>query len=255
MNISVSLDVSVNQSLYLVSLKEGMNNVTIDSSELINLIENGHVTGNSITPETLVDINTICKVNTVASVKKQTGVVYPKLTAETAEITKKLAKHFLGDMLTGVEFGRIESYVPNNVIQVPFLFMFMQMFPSSVKGKNKHWDKKFAHEWDNVTLRRLSVGTANKFKQIWKTRDIGLFLLGTYLFIQNSYDAASGKFFLKSIEKYLNEYQTWYETAEDNLRSGKLDHLLVKHTHSSNTFVPNGSETVESKTVVKPSMI
>lgn len=236
--VKEKFQLSVNQAVFLIAMKEGIDGIDIDPKDLITLINEGHVNGNRLSHETYTTIEKLIEVKTVGQVKKNIGVTYPILTTETGELVKKLAKHFLGDRLNGKEFSRVEAYFPNNALQVPFFFMFLQMFPSSDETKNKHWEKKFNYKWNQATLRRMSVGTANKFKQIWKTKDMGLFLLGTFLFIQHSYNAEQDKFFLKKIENYMKEYQDWYNMAEDKLEKGELSHLVIKAKSQSNTYVP-----------------
>jgi hypothetical protein len=236
--VKEKFQISVTQAVFLLAMNEGIDGIDIDPNDLIFLINEGHVNGNKLSVETRDDIEKLIEVQTVGKVRKNIGVTYPVLTKETGEIVKKLAVTFLGDRLDGKEFDRVEAYFPNNVLMVPFFFMFLQMFPSSLEAKNKHWEKKFGAKWTQATLRRMSTGTANKFKQIWKTKDMGLFLLGTFLFIQHSYSQESDKFFIKKIENYLKEYQMWYEMAEDALETGKLDHLTKKVHQKSNTYVP-----------------
>jgi hypothetical protein len=236
--VKEKLGISINQAIFLLSMKEGIDGIDIDQNELINLIKAGHINGNSLTAVTRDQIENLVEVKTVAQVTQNISAIYPKLTLQTGEIVKKLAKHFMGDRLTGKEFDRVEAYCPTNMLQVPFLFMFLQMFPSSDPKKNAAWEKKFKYEWNQGSLRRLSTGTANKFKQIWRTKDIGLFLLGTYIFIEQSYSAENDKYYIKKIENYLKEYQTWYEMAEDMLETGKLEHLTKKTQQKSNTYVP-----------------
>ncbi len=233
-----TFQLSVNQAVFLLAMNEGIDKIDIEPNDLILLINEGHISGNKLSIETRNEIAKIIEVKTVGKVKKNIGATYPILTPETGTIVKQLAKTFLGNRLNGKEFERVEAYFTTNVLQVPFFFMFLQMFPSSVEAQNKHWERKFSHKWCQPTLRRMSTGTANKFKQIWKTKDIGIFLLGTYLFIQHSYSQDADKYFIKKIESYLKEYNTWYQLAEDALESGKLDHLTKKAQQTSNTYVP-----------------
>lgn len=233
-----TFQLSVTQAVFLLAMNEGIEGIDINPEELIELINRGHINGNSLTAETRSEIEKLIEVPTLAKVKKQIGSEYPKMTRETCELVKRLARTFMGDRLTGKEFGRLEPYFKDNILQVPFFFIFLSMFPSSDPKKNKHWEKKFKHKWEQPTLRRMSTGTAQKFKRIWKTKDIGLFLLGTMLFIQHSYSVEADKFFLKKIEGYLNEYQDWYNMAEDALETGKLEHLTTKLQQTSNTYVP-----------------
>jgi len=235
-NIKEELKVNANQALFLAAVKENIFTIDLPSEDLLDLIKRGFMKGNKVTIETLNLIDQCC--NKVEKVKINPN--YPKLTKNTGDIAKRLAIKFLGDRLTNKEFNRVNNYCKSNPLMVPFLFMFLEMFPTSDPIKNRSWNKNFKTEWDGVTLRRLTVGTANKIKQIWKTKDIGLFLLGTYIFIKHSYSNDSDKYFVKKIENYLMEYQSWYEMAEDMLDNGQLDHLLS----GSNAGKKNSNTTV-----------
>ena len=119
--------------------------------------------------------------------------------------------------------------------------MFLQMFPTSDPNKNKAWEKTFGKNASGVTLRRLTKGTARKFQDIWKRKDIGLFLTGTYLCIQQSYNADKNAFFVKNMENYLSEWEYWYNMAEDMQKSGELREYINErkpvNKNNSNTFV------------------
>ena len=140
----------------------------------------------------------------------------------------------MGDRLTGKEFEKLLSYNKNH-IAIPYLFMFLEMFPTTDDKRNAAWNRNFQVQWDGVTLRRCTVGTARKFQAIWKSHDIGLFLMGTYLFIIGSYDKKQDRFFVKSIDNYLKEWKTWYNEAKDRVEDGRLDKFTKGNR--SNTFV------------------
>lgn len=226
--VKKGLKVNINQSVYLLSIQIGLTTVDICNEDLIDLINRDLVHGNKLTQTSLEVINTASKV--------KLSNTLPQLSVESGQIVKKLAKHFISDDLTDRAFSKTEAYFPNNIYQVPFFFMFMQMFPSIDPTQNVAWEKKFKHRWCTPTLRRYSIGSVRKFQTIWKTKDIGIFLLGTYMFIQESYDPERDKFFIKKIENYLKEYQHWYDMAEEMVSSGKLDHL-TQQQHKSNTFI------------------
>jgi len=229
--------VNANQALFLLAVMEDIYTVDLPSADMLDLIKREFMKGNRITPETMVRINESTTVTTATKVTKAINATYPKLVPDTANIVKRLAVPFIGERLNSKEWEKCSAYCPNNPLMVPFLFMFMQMFPSSVAEKNRAWNKQFNTEYEGVTLRRLTPGTVNKFKQIWKTKDIGLFLLGTYMSIQQSCNS-EGKYFVQKLENYLREYQTWYDEAKDLLDAGKLENLTAAPARkSSNTTV------------------
>jgi len=230
-----AVNINITQSFYLWSVKEKVSlNFNISRNDLKFLMVLGVIKNNELTDlgeDLLNEIEKMCDSSLKVNEK------LPKLNSQTAELVKRLAVHFLSNRLTDKEVERMSGYVKNN-LQIPFYFMFFEMFPTSDSVKNGPWDKHFGTTWDNVTLRRITEGTIKKLNQIWKTKDFGIFLLGTHMFIEQSYNENSNKYFIKSIENYLKEYKHWYEIAEDSLSQGKLDHLLNNSNKStSNTFI------------------
>ena len=234
-----SLKINANQALFLLAIMDSIYTIDLPSEDLLDLIKREFIRGNRITTETENSIKELFQGVTKSKELKQINATYPKLTKDTGNIVKRLAVPFLGNRLTKTEYDKLAAYCPNNHLMIPYLFMFLQMFPSSDSSKNTAWNKQFGTEWNNVTLRRMSPGTAAKFKQIWKTKDIGLFLLGTYMFIQQSRNSKTGEYFVKKIENYLREYKSWYDEAQDLLNEGKLDNLTAppKQSHSNTTVI------------------
>lgn len=230
------LKITANQALFLIAAKENLYTVDLPSSELLDLIKRDFMRSNRVTSETIEKLDNIL-VNNTTSFDNQICADYPILTRDTGEIVKKLSVPFLGDRLNVREIAKLKEYCKSNALMIPFLFMFLEMFPTSDAKRNASWNKQFNTEWSQMTLRRLSNGTVQKFKQIWKTKDIGLFLLGTYLFIQHSYSEESKRYFIKNIENYLKEYQNWYNMAKDLLDEGKLDYLVKRTKTNYNTTV------------------
>jgi len=235
--LSKSIDINYAQSLYLLNLKFGLNeNVLIANVDLLKLIELDLVNNNQLTTigHNLLDI--------ILSDKEEQEVIhnnlYPKLSLASGDIVKDLAKTFLKN-LDDKEYKRLSVYT-KNPIQIPFLFIFLELFPTADKSKNKIWNEHFETDWDNITLRRISAGSIKKFQKIWKSKDIGLFLLGTYIFITSSRNENNNKFFIKSLENYFKEYDYWYNVAADKLNdySPKNTISLPKESrHKTNTNV------------------
>ncbi len=226
--------INFSQTLFLFSIYSEIYTCDINADDLLNLVSKGFMNGNKLATKTTQLIEQSDKIEDVDIEKVAINCNFPKLTFETAAITKRLAVHFLSDMLKGAEYKKYAEYI-SDPIQLPFFFIFMQMFPSSDKTKNIHWNKHFESEWDNVTLRRASPSIIRKFKEVYKTKDIGLFILGTYLCIKASYNKDKGKYFVKSIDNYLKEYKNWYEEASEMMGRGELNHLINTRDRTSTT--------------------
>ena len=237
-NVSRILRITCNQALFLIAITEGVYTVDLPGAEMLELVQKSFMKGNQISTEGYDKVQEAlsgAKKKEIEKVKADSR--YPIITEDTAEITKRLAGHFLKEGLSEKEFDRLSAY-NKNPIAIPFLYIFLQMFPTSNIQKNKIWNKQFDTVWEGVTLRRMTPGTARKFQEIWKKRDIGLFLLGTYLFIEGCKEREGDKYFVKKIENYLAEYEHWYNEAKDMLDAGKLDaftHREVKR--GANTIV------------------
>lgn len=216
--ISSKNSLCFSQVWYLLALKNNKKlPFDIYDEDLLELVKIGFVSGNKITKSGIQFLDTKVTVkqsNTVNS-------TLPRLTSDTTQIVKRLAIHFLADMFKGNDFKKYNEHC-DNPIMAPFFFMFMNMFPSSNSDANKHWNRHFESQWTNVNLRRVTTMTTKKFKQIWKSKDIGLFLLGTYFFIKGSHNQEKNVYFVKSLENFWKESDYWYDVASDMLVKGEL---------------------------------
>tara|TARA_B110000037_G_C17112258_1_gene502351 strand:- start:1233 stop:1976 length:744 start_codon:yes stop_codon:yes gene_type:complete len=234
--LSKILELSTSQTLFILARKNGVNDMEISSDDLEDLIGRAYINGERISPNCRADLAkaTIAYERGLVEIMTENDVD-PKLTYESAQIVKQLSTAFLADRCTGKEVDRLLAY-EKNLKAIPYLFMFLQMFPTSDSNKNKPWDKTYGTTWTNVTLRRMTKGTARKFKAIWKSKDIGLFLLGTHIFIQQSYNSDSDTYFIKKIENYMDEWENWYNEAEDRVNSGVYAEFTknqnIKHTNT-----------------------
>tara|TARA_R110000765_G_scaffold161243_1_gene265623 strand:+ start:217 stop:960 length:744 start_codon:yes stop_codon:yes gene_type:complete len=236
-NIAEILEVSSNQSLFLLAHKYGMRATDISTKDLTELVNRGYIDGQTITELALSDIDlALAEEVKVVKKKKKRDTTLPILTKETGQLVKLLSKRFLNTSLTAREFDRLLSYNKNHVA-IPFMYIFLQMFPSADAKKNKVWNKVFKTTWTGVTLRRMTVGTSKKLKKIWETKDQGIFLLGTFLFIQQSYSSKGDAYFIKSIAHYLDEWENWYNDAEDRLLNGEFTEFTkVENVAHNNSY-------------------
>jgi len=233
LHVSQSMQISCNQGLFLLAVKEGIYSVDLPAEELMDLVKRGYMKSNRVTQDTLDILNKIVGESVNADKEKRLADAnYPKLTRDSGAIIKAIAKHLYSDKEFEKEKSKLANYI-NNPIALPFLHLFLSMFPTSNEEKNKKWKKHFGENGSGVTLRKLSAGTIRKFNAVWKKKDIGIFLLGTYLFICESYSEKQDVYYVKSLENYFSEWEHWYQEAEDKIAQREYEHITKKRTVKS----------------------
>lgn len=242
--IKKSFGISANQALFLVAVKNGNYEIDLPAEEFTELCMSGYLKNNKLSGETIGKLEGLLSSEPakdsieVKALNAQRIVI----TDDSGQLITRLAKHFVGERLTKREWEKLEPYCKGNPLALPLIFMFFQMFPArdETGDRNKHWDKHFQTVWSNVTLRRVSQGIVNKLITIFKTKDAGLFLLGTYLSIKQSYNEEKDQYFVNNIENYMKNWKHWYDTADEMLESGELERQGIvtrKKSKSNNTTV------------------
>ena len=234
--VAIQGNISSEHVFFLICSQSTVNVATLDPSQVLSLVEKGYYKNGKITELG----KSILNVSNFKETSNNTDYSLPKLTEETANITKRLASHFLADRFQGREFKEYQLHCKNNVIMSSMFFIFMNMFPTADKTKNIPWNEHFETVWTNVTLRRVTSMTIKKFNQVYKSKDMGLFLLGTYMFIKESYNADRGVYYIKNLENYWREYEGWYNRASEMLETGQLESFTKtekKQNQNNNTIM------------------
>jgi hypothetical protein len=100
------------------------------------------------------------------------------------------------------------------------------MFP--IEGENnKRWEKHFNNNFPyrGVRLRLRSKGTAGLFKKAVKTKDMGVFLYATYLFVKSS--VRENKSYVKSVTNYLKVRRVVYR-SRTKVKRLKISKVCLK---------------------------
>lgn len=120
-----------------------------------------------------------------------------------------------------------EKYLKKEGLIAYHFIIFLHLFPT-IKEKNRKWEAHFTgFPYKGVRLRIRSERNGKAFIQVAKTRDMGIFLYGTYLFIQSC--IRDNKTYIKTITHYFEEYEDWYEEAESVIKKAKdLNSLFSK---------------------------
>lgn len=137
----------------------------------------------------------------------------PLITPMSGKFIKTIAKELFKDKYTEEVAKKMTQYIKNPLLS-PFFFLFLEIFPTADPKKNKDWERLFNSEYQGVTLRKATEGTAKKFEKIARTKDIGIFLAGAYQHILQSYNSNNKQYYPKALENFFREWEYWYDNAE-----------------------------------------
>jgi hypothetical protein len=232
-NIREYLDderISESQALYLIFTKEEIA-YPIEADDLMSLIEDGFIKNNRIGVDLLTEVRETSQLK---------GTIKANYASDISkEVTAKLARMFcMRDTKTGLvrlpgDEGEenpvartAEKYLRNEGLVAYHFIIFLYLFP--VKSPyNRKWEKHFTGDlYKGAKLRTRSKVTGALFLKAVKTRDMGAFLYGTYLFIESSIQG--NKTFITTIPRYLKEMDEWYYMAEEAIKKAETVEDLFK---------------------------
>ncbi len=144
----------------------------------------------------------------------------PNVTDETAKLVTNLETIFVPEYeKTEISIKTFaDEWFKGDIEMTRHFIIFKYLFPKENKiGDNSLWNIHFKFAYEGVSRWSNSTAVARKFQQIYITKDIGLFLSGTYYFIRDSIDPYTGECFSTKPNKFLDAYKSWYEVAENKL--------------------------------------
>ena len=172
---------------------------------------------------------------------KLSGTIKPKYVNEISrQVTIKICKLLCvidpktkQPLLSGSNTHKdIIKYTAKHYLQKEELIayhyiIFLFIFPIQSKS-NRKWEKHFfpGFEYKGAKIRTRSAGTGGKFKKIVRTRDMGAFIYGTYLYMKSC--IREGKAYVKTMHNYMDEYDDWYYEALEAIKEAKDVESLFK---------------------------
>lgn len=221
------------QALYLIYLYN--ESAFIISGDLVlDLVDKMYIKSNKVHKSLLT--------TTSGVVNELTGTILPIHKSDISkQLPKKLCKLFCvtdgkgGLLLSGgteenaVEYTASKYLQKEGLITYHYLIMLF-MFP--VAGRtNRRWEKHFTkEEYKGPRLRLRSKVHGRKFKAIARKKDMGIFLYGTYLYISSCIQG--NKSYITTVNKYLDEYEEWYNEAADIINNNSDIKKLFKRNDS-----------------------
>jgi len=211
-------EITKNQALYMIFLENDIS-YSIPQKELLELGQKRYIRGNKVTKK----MKTISHVEN-SSVK---GTIVPKYMNEASkQVMLKLCKLLCvrhkdgklklpGDNENPLEFTA-SHYLKGEGLIARHYIIFLFMFPISGEV-NRRWESTFTGTtYKGASIRRRSVENARLFKTAVKTRDMGAFLYGTYLYIKSN--VREGQPFITTVPRYFKQFEDWYADAYEILK-------------------------------------
>ncbi len=138
-----------------------------------------------------------------------------KVAEELTPIIMYISKTLITHSLTSYVARKLKEDFLNNQQLGVMYYTWMCLFPTLPGSKeNKGWEELFAVNYTGVRIRKYSSRMARNFLFMARKKDVdmGLYIIGTYLFIQNHIHGA--KTYIPTMSKFIEEQIDWYETAE-----------------------------------------
>jgi len=151
----------------------------------------------------------------------------------TLAIADKLEKEFVcAEFLTDDFRKKVAGrYFKGDETIAKYFLIFRSLFPVKDKKRNVKWNTKFGFIYDGVGLWDSAPRIAKKFLEVYRKKDIGVFLEATYRYAKDSIDIEAERTFMTKPYKFLIGYEDHYDTTmgyikerlEAKMKLGKKD--------------------------------
>jgi len=130
-----------------------------------------------------------------------------------------------------------DEYFKGDLTVARYYIIFRHLFPVRDLKLNASWNKHFGFTYEGISLWDSHIRVAKKFHEIYRKKDIGLFLSGTYYCVSDTLDAEHSRCFMTKPYKFLLAFEPWYELAKEKLEAQakvKADAELLKVENEQN---------------------
>lgn len=141
---------------------------------------------------------------------------------ETLVIAQNLEKEFVIDKYLDKGYIKKTSdqFFQGDEKIAKYFLIFRSLFPGK-DAVNSKWNKHFGFTYIDTDRWEETTVISRKFRDIYKSKDIGLFLSGLYYYMQDSIDFNKGECYCVKPNKFLDRHTQWYEVAKERHKSNK----------------------------------
>ncbi len=98
---------------------------------------------------------------------------------------------------------------------------FRHLFPTGDLQDDFLWNRHFGITYQDTNRWEEKPLIRSKFRVIYKTKDIGLFLQATYFAVKNSVKEDLGTAYMSKVSNYLLDYEKWMTLAKKKTKATK----------------------------------
>jgi hypothetical protein len=149
----------------------------------------------------------------------------PKGTDETLKLAHNLETKLVPSAHLTADYVKktADEYFKGDISVARYFIIFRHLFPVRDIKSNLHWNKHFGFSYDGISLWDSHIRVAKKFHEIYRKKDIGLFLSGAYHCVRDSINVEESRCFMTKPYKFLLAFEPWYETARERLEEAKVE--------------------------------
>lgn len=139
----------------------------------------------------------------------------PKGDEYTLNIADRIETTFVCNEFLTTEYRKktADRYFKGDTNLARYYLIFRSLFPVKHPTRNAKWNTKFGFLYDGMGLWDTSARVAKKFLEIYRKKDIGIFLEATYNQVRDATDFDNNKTYMTKPYKYLLVYEDVYDDA------------------------------------------
>jgi len=204
---------TIDQAIYLLATVESID-WELTGADALSLVSKGLIRDNKVN-QTLL-FRTRPEVQGVLDLNFETK---PRSTEETLKLAHNLETKLVpaGHMTDAYHKTIADEYFKGDMTIARYFIIFRHLFPVRDIKANLNWNRLFGISYDGITLWDSHVRVAKKFHDLYRKKDIGLLLAGTYYNVVDTLDLDKGRSFMTKPYKFLLAYEPWYELAKEKL--------------------------------------
>ena len=133
----------------------------------------------------------------------------------SSSFADNIEKAFVCDEFLTDEFKKkiADRYFKGDETIARYFLIFRSLFPVKDRKRNAKWNTKFGFIFDGYPLWDNSPRVAKKFLEIYRKKDIGVFLEATYKTVKDSIDIDNERCYMTKPYKFLLAYEDAYDDA------------------------------------------
>lgn len=155
------------------------------------------------------------------------------------DLAHKLEKELVPADIDREEMTKVyaDKYFHGDKTVARYFIIFRFLFPDKTSPGALNWTRHFKVGFDSTKRWTPTAANAKKFHDIYRKKDIGLFLAGAYYAVLDSVDINAGTCFMTTSDKFMMRYDSWYEYAESKVKAAKSKEINRRRMMDDNNIV------------------